>query len=101
MKKIVLFICILSCASLFSQKIPSEFINLSDFDPTIQFELRYLGNNNFIGKPIDGYYKNCVIITKETAHALKKVQQILLKEGLSLKIFDAYRPQQAVDHFVR
>ena len=42
-----------------------------------------------------------MIVTKKTAYALKKVQQILLKKGLSLKIFDAYRPQQSVDHFVR
>jgi len=101
MKKIVFFF--IGCIPFlsFGQAISEKFVYLSELDSTIQFELRYLGNDNFIGKPIDGYYKNCVIITKETAHALKKVQEILLKEGLSLKIFDAYRPQQAVDHFVR
>lgn len=101
MKRLIILLCILTCASISSQQLHRGFVILSDLEDTIQFELRYLGNNNFIGKPIDGYYKNCIIITKETAQALKKVQQILLKEGLSLKIFDAYRPQQAVDHFVR
>lgn len=101
MKKLITLLCILTFASISSQKLQRGFVILSNFDDTIQCELRYLGNNNFIGKPIDGYYKNKVIITKETAFALKKVQQILLKKGLSLKIFDAYRPQQAVDHFVR
>lgn len=101
MKKIVFFFIVCIPFLSFGQAISEKFVYLSKLDSTIQFELRYLGNDNFIGKPIDGYYKNCVIITKETAHALKKVQEILLKEGLSLKIFDAYRPQQAVDHFVR
>lgn len=101
MKKIVFFFIVCIPFLSFGQTISEKFVYLSKLDSTIQFELRYLGNDNFIGKPIDGYYKNCVIITKETAHALKKVQEILLKEGLSLKIFDAYRPQQAVDHFVR
>lgn len=83
------------------QNLADGFVNLSDIDSTIQSELRYLSNDNFIGKPIDGYKNDCIIVTKETANQLKKIQQLLLKEGLSLKIFDAYRPQQAVDHFVR
>ena len=73
---------------------------MSDVDASIQKELRYLSTNNFIGKTIDGYKNNCVIVSKKTALALKKIQAILTKKGLSLKIFDAYRPQQAVDHFV-
>ena len=101
MKKLITLLCILTYVSISSQKIPRGFVILSNIDDTIQSELRYLGSNNFIGTPIDGYYKNCVIVTTETAFALKKVQQILLKKGLSLKVFDAYRPQQAVDHFVR
>ena len=80
---------------------PKNFVYLADVDKSIQKELRYLSNNNFIGKPIDGYINDCVIVSKPTAKALKQIQEKLKKEGLSLKIFDAYRPQQAVDHFVR
>ena len=86
---------------IFSQKLPKGFVYLSDVDISIQKELRYLGNNNFIGKPIDGYITDCIIVSKPTAKALKAIQTKLKKEGLSLKIFDAYRPQQAVNHFVR
>lgn len=85
----------------FSQKLPESFVYLSNVDSTIQKELRYLSSNNFIGKPIDGYLQNKVIVTKKTAIALKKIQTKLYKKGLSLKIFDAYRPQKAVNHFVR
>jgi D-alanyl-D-alanine dipeptidase len=74
---------------------------LSKIDSTIQSDLRYYTSNNFIGKPIDGYKNNVVIVTKETAKALKLVQQNLIKQGYSLKIFDSYRPQQSVDHFVK
>lgn len=74
---------------------------MSEIDATIESDLRYITSNNFIGKPIDGYQKKKVIISTPAAEALKKVQSKLVSFGLSLKIFDAYRPQQAVDHFVR
>lgn len=101
MKNLLLFFTFLLSVTFYAQKLPNGFVFLSDVDASIKSELRYLGNNNFIGKTIDGYYNNCVIVTKETADALQKVQSDLTKKGLSLKIFDAYRPQQAVNHFVK
>lgn len=100
MKKIILCTFLISILSLKAQELPNGFVYLSDIDTTIHTELRYLTTNNFIGQPINGYHKNCVIVTKATALALKKIQHKLLKKGLSLKIFDAYRPQKAVTHFV-
>lgn len=101
MKKISILYLVLFSLSICAQKIPTGFVYLSDIDASIQTELRYFSNNNFIGQPIDGYKNNCIIVSKQTAKALKNVQTILKKRGLSLKIYDAYRPQQAVDHFVR
>jgi D-alanyl-D-alanine dipeptidase len=101
MKNLTFFFTFIISITICAQKLPKGFVFLSDVDATIQSDLRYLIDNNFIGKTIDGYYDNCVIVTKETAEALLKVQAILSKKGLSLKIFDAYRPQQAVDHFVK
>ena len=83
------------------QKLPKGFVYLGKKVPSIQSELRYLSNNNFIGKPIDGYQDNKVIISKPAADALQKIQEQLATKHHGLKIFDAYRPQQAVDHFVR
>lgn len=100
MKNIFLLFLFIGFSAI-CQNLPKEFVYLKTIDASIKSELRYLSDNNFIGKPIDGYKNDCVIVTKETAAALKKVQQELLKKGLSLKIFDAYRPQKAVDHFVR
>lgn len=99
--KIRLLFFLLFTINIFAQKIPDGFVYLQDIEPTVKKELCYLTNNNFIGKPIDGYKNDCIIISKPAAKALKKIQKKLLKDGLSLKIYDAYRPQQAVDHFVR
>jgi len=101
MKKTVLIAFTLISTALFSQKLPKGFVYLADIDPTITSELRYITHHNFIGKPIDGYLKNTVIVSKPTAKALHKIQQQLQPLYLRLKIYDAYRPQQAVDHFVR
>jgi D-alanyl-D-alanine dipeptidase len=101
MKRFVFLVVLLFSSAIFSQTLPDGFVYLSDIDETIKYELRYLTSNNFIGKPIDGYKNNSIIVTKQAAINLKKAQAVLLKKGVSLKVFDAYRPQQAVNHFVR
>ncbi|TXD51076.1 MULTISPECIES: M15 family metallopeptidase [unclassified Polaribacter] len=101
MKKVAFLCAFLFSHCFFSQEMPNGFVYVSDIDSTITSELRYLGSRNFIGKPIDGYKNNCVIMSKQAAKNLKQAQTMLLKKGFSLKIFDAYRPQKAVDHFVR
>ena len=84
-----------------SQELPKGFSYVKDFAPSIQKELRYCSHNNFMGVPVDGYEEPVLITSTKTAMALAKVQKELVKKGLSLKIFDAYRPQTAVNHFVR
>ena len=101
MKKYVIFFIVLFCLESKGQKLPDGFTYLSEIDPTIKKELRYFTSNNFIGTPIDGYKKNKIIIINPCSQALKEIQTKLMSSGLSIKIFDAYRPQQAVDHFVR
>lgn len=63
--------------------------------------MRYAGRDNFIGSPVDGYAASVCYLTNEAADALKKVQQSLKEESLGLIVFDCYRPQRSVDHFVR
>lgn len=83
------------------QSRPQTFVSLQRVIPTLLLELRYFSNNNFIGKPIDGYRANIVYMTAPAAQALKAVQEELAEQGLGLKVFDAYRPQTAVNHFMR
>ncbi|MFF8644879.1 M15 family metallopeptidase [Streptomyces sp. NPDC015345] len=82
-------------------KAPEEFVALRDVDPTIIQEMRYITPHNFVGEPIDGYKKPMCILTEPAAKALHKAQRALLRKGYSLKVYDCYRPQRAVDHFVR
>lgn len=84
-----------------ASKLPTDFVYLTDVVQTIVLDIRYAKSDNFIGMPIDGYLKPVAITTKEAAIALNNAQTDLRRFGLSLKVFDAYRPQRAVDHFVR
>ncbi len=84
-----------------TQSLPTGFVYLDEVIPEIQLDMRYYTVNNFIGTQIDGYDSNKCIISKDAALALKNVQNELKEYGLCLKVLDAYRPQQAVDHFVR
>jgi D-alanyl-D-alanine dipeptidase len=84
-----------------TEGLPEGFVYVEELIPNIRVELRYLTDDNFIGRPVDGYTKSRCILTKEAAQALKKVQEELNRFGLGLKIYDAYRPQRAVSHFVR
>ena len=101
MKSFIIFFTVLISSQISSQTLPKGFSYVSEIDATIKKELRYGTSNNFIGKPIDGYLKDSLIVSTPAAKALKEIQTKLMLSGLSLKIFDAYRPQQAVDHFVR
>jgi D-alanyl-D-alanine dipeptidase len=82
-------------------EIPKSFSYVQEKIPTIEQELHYFSSNNFVGEVIDGYKAPKVILTTKATLALAKVQKELKRFGLGLKIFDAYRPQRAVDHFVR
>jgi len=77
------------------------FVVLSDVVPDIIQEIRYYSTYNFVGDRIDGYEQPCAIMTIEAAQALKNVSDEVKKKGYRLKVYDAYRPQMAVDNFVR
>ena len=78
----------------------SGFVLLSDAVPDAILEIRYYSTFNFVGDRIDGYEQPTALITREAAVALRKVSDELMKKGYRLKIYDAYRPQKAVTHFM-
>ena len=80
--------------------LPEGFVYVDEVIPSIKQDIRYFGINNFVGRPVNDYHTNWAILTKSAASALKAVQEELNKFGLGLLVFDAYRPQQAVDDFV-
>ena len=79
----------------------SDFVLLSEIVPDAILEIRYYSTYNFVGERIDGYEEPVALITKEAGEALREVSDELAEKGYRLKIYDAYRPQKAVDHFVR
>ena len=82
------------------KKPPEGFVYVKAQIPDIKLDIRYARSNNFIGKPVNAYNKSVAILAKQATDALEKVQKDLMAEGFCLKIFDAYRPQTAVNHFI-
>ena len=80
--------------------LPENFVRLVDIDPTIRQDMRYAGSLNFLGRPARGYEAAACILTEPAAKALSAVQRRVAGEGLTLVVFDCYRPVQAVDDFV-
>lgn len=102
MKNKALLILFITLAFGFTRQnqLPEGFVYAKDVIPDLDVELRYYSTNNFVGDTINGYQANKLIITKPTANALKKVQAELQEHNLCLKVFDGYRPQRAVNHFI-
>ena len=93
---IFFFFCIVCCS-----KLPPGFVYINDIDESIKIDLRYFTTNNFTGHIIEGYKSNMAIISYAAAKSLVQVQNDLKKKNLSLKIFDAYRPQMSVNYFIK
>lgn len=97
----------IGCSSAGPSNVPSlnGFVNLADYmeryDESLMVDVRYFSADNFVGAKVDGYQAPKIYVAREAARALLSVQKALVEQGMGLKVFDAYRPQQAVDHFVR
>jgi D-alanyl-D-alanine dipeptidase len=98
---IIVMISMLASTVGFAENLPNGMVYLKDIDPTIQQDMRYAGNHNFIGRPIVGYDAAECILSLPAATALAKTQAAFVKMGYSLMVYDCYRPQMAVDDFVR
>ena len=82
-------------------KMPETFVDIQKAIPDVLLDIRYYGQHNFVGERVDGYMAPKCFLTKEAAETLVGVQRELEPYSLTLKIYDCYRPQSAVDHFVR
>ena len=79
----------------------SGFVVVTDIVPDAILEIRYFSTYNFVGERIDGYEQPVALLTREAADSLKAVNEELKAHGYRIKIWDAYRPQRAVNHFIR
>lgn len=76
--------------------LPAGFVRLADVDPTIRQDIRYAGIENFLHRKADGYDAPACILTAPAAKALSSVQKAMTTKGLTLVVFDCYRPARAV-----
>ncbi len=88
-------------ASAFAQERPASFVDAATVVPGVIVEMRYASSHNFVGRQIDGYEAARCLLTLAAAAALAEVARDLAPRGLTLKVFDCYRPVRAVANFVR
>ncbi|MDX5405633.1 MAG: M15 family metallopeptidase [Chromatiaceae bacterium] len=105
MNTTILVSCVLLSTSLAASAtasdIPADFRDVGQLIPDVHIKMAYLGSDNFVGGPVDGYQANKCYLQQNAAQALIKVQQAARAQGYSLWIIDCYRPQRAVNHFMR
>ena len=109
-KPIIAVACIVICLTRFAsarageisieKHRPDVFVDVGKAIPQMQFDMRYGSTHNFVGRRIHGYEQDACLLTKPAVEALKNVEDELLPMGLTLKAYDCYRPQSAVDDFV-
>lgn len=107
MKRFTFLVAVALLALSCNQKNPSAeydssgFVNVTDVVPDAILEIRYYSTYNFVGERIDGYLQPVALMTRQSADSLKAVSDELMEQGYHIKIWDTYRPQRAVDHFIR
>lgn len=102
MKRISIIAAVLLLATpTQAQRLPPDFVYLRDIDPTIVQDMRYAGSENFTGRALPGYDAAECVLRADAAHALKRIQAALMPSGLSLKVYDCYRPDRAVRAMAR
>src|SRR3954453_2600710 len=92
---------VLTAAGARAQPVPDGFVDATTVVPGLVVDLRYAGEHNFVGRPINGYEAPRCLLTRPAADALAAAQAELAGHQLGLKVFDCYRPARAVAYFVR
>jgi len=93
--------CIRAQAAQLVTSLPGDFVDLHKVAPQIAIDMRYATDHDFVGHPMPGYEAAKCLLTRPTAEALSIIENDFATFGLGLKVYDCYRPQRAVDFFVR
>jgi D-alanyl-D-alanine dipeptidase len=97
MRWVVVALLLTAGAAQAQSRLPPDFVHLRAVDASIAQDIRYASANNFTGRPLPGYGAAECVLRRDAAYALKRVQDSLRSGGLSLKVYDCYRPQRAVN----
>ncbi len=79
----------------------SDFVFVDEFVHGIRWDAKYATWDNFTGKPVEGYHANRIVATRALCAALDRVREKAASTGFGLLLWDGYRPQRAVDCFLR
>src|SRR3981189_1031880 len=79
----------------------NEFVSVDEFVSGVYWDAKYATWDNFTGKPVDGYVANRVVGTRPLCAALERGREEAASLGFGLLLWDGYRPQRAVDSFLR
>ncbi len=90
-----------STKGIFKKGLPEGFLYVDEVIEDCIVDAKYAGTDNFLGRPAAGYNAPLVVVAQEAAEPLAKVAAIFREKGYLMKFYDAYRPQRAVDDFVR
>jgi D-alanyl-D-alanine dipeptidase len=88
------------CAAAGEDGPPPNFVRLGDIAPRIRQDMRYASADNFLGRPVPGYCAGRCWLRREVGEALAAVQQEAEAAGLSVVVYDCYRPQRATRAFI-
>ena len=81
------------------REMPVGFCYVDEVAPEVRADLKYAGDDNFVGRPIAGYEGKRAILRQDAARALQRAAQLLQQRGYGLLIWDAYRPMRALRDF--
>lgn len=78
-----------------------DFVFVDELVSGIRWDAKYATWDNFTGKPVDGYLANRIVGTTALCAALERVREEAASLGFGMLLWDSYRPQSAVDCFLR
>jgi zinc D-Ala-D-Ala dipeptidase len=81
--------------------VQGEFVFVDELVSGIRWDAKYATWDNFTGKPVDGYLANRIVGTRALCAALERARGKAASLGFGLLLWDGYRPQRAVDYFLR
>lgn len=91
----------ISTKGILKKGLPEGFLYVDEVVEDCIVDAKYAGTDNFLGRPVCGYNAPLVVVSEAVANGLVKAAAALREAGYVMKFFDSYRPQRAVDDFVR
>ena len=81
--------------------IDERFVYLDEAVPGVTWDAKYATDDNLTGEPLDGYFADRVVGTRELGEQLKKAAEYFAQLGYGLHLWDGYRPERGVRSFVK